>query len=197
MKKGVFGKKQLTLAVMAVALCGAVWLNMEYSASGGGFSEETEPTASYLGQAQFVNGQVSDELKETSGNVQGDYFETTRRERNEAREAAIDELEDTVSDAKINDEVKKAAVEKLTALTTRMDTEASIEALLKAIKITNYSDSKAFANEYTESYIGKDSSLEGIDTYAGVTYSSRAFKDAISDAFVGLNMAIASEKEGK
>ncbi|MBE6767135.1 MAG: SpoIIIAH-like family protein [Clostridia bacterium] len=132
MKKGVFGKKQLTLAVMAVALCGAVWLNMEYSASGGGFSEETEPTASYLGQAQFVNGQVSDELKETSGNVQGDYFETTRRERNEAREAAIDELEDTVSDAKISDEVKKAAVEKLTALTTRMDTEASIEALLKA-----------------------------------------------------------------
>jgi len=68
---------------------------------------------------------------------------------------------------------------------------------IKAIKITNYSDSKAFANEYTESYIGKDSSLEGIDTYAGVTYSSRAFKDAISDAFVGLNMAIASEKEGK
>ena len=132
MKKGVFGKKQLTLAVMAVALCGAVWLNMEYSATGGGFSEEAEPTASYLGQAQFVDGPADNETVSTSGKVEQDYFTAARKERNDTRRAAIDELEDTASDAKLTDEVKKAAVEKLTVLTTRMDNEASIESLLKA-----------------------------------------------------------------
>ncbi|MBQ8550870.1 MAG: SpoIIIAH-like family protein [Clostridia bacterium] len=134
MKKGkVFGKKQLTLAVMAVALCGAVWLNMEYSASGGAFSgDDSEPTASYLGQAQFVDGSVDGETVETSGKLETDYFAKNRKERNETRNEAIDELEDTVADAKVKDEVKKAAVEKLAAFTTRMDAEASIESLLKA-----------------------------------------------------------------
>lgn len=135
MKKGkVFGKKQLTLAVMAVALCGAVWLNMEYSASGGGFmaDDDTEPTASYLGQAQFVDGDAEEDSVATSGNVGGDYFEKIREERNETRSEAIDELEDTAADAKLSADVKKAAVDKLAALTARMDTEASIEALLKA-----------------------------------------------------------------
>ncbi len=37
-----------------------------------------------------------------------------------------------VKDAKVKDSVKTAAVEKLTVLTTRSDTEASIETLLKA-----------------------------------------------------------------
>ncbi len=128
MKKGkVFGKKQLTLAIMAVALAGAVWLNMEYSASGGGFTDDTKETASYLGQAQFVGAKPSSDVSTTA-----DYFEKNRKERNETRSAAIDELEDTASDAKIKDDVKKAAVEKLAALTARMDTEASIESLLKA-----------------------------------------------------------------
>ncbi len=135
MKKGkVFGKKQLTLAVMALALCGAVWLNMEYSASGGGFiaDDDTEPTASYLGQAQFVDGDADDETVETSGSAKGDYFDEIRKERNETREEAIDELEDTAADAKLSADVKKAAIDKLAVLTSRMDTEASIEALLKA-----------------------------------------------------------------
>ncbi len=127
MKKGkVFGKKQLTLAVMAIALCGAVWLNMEYSA-GSGIKDETEPTASYLGQAQYVNGSVENAEKDNT-----DYFEKIRKERNEKRSEAIDELEDTIADAKIGNDVKKSAVDKLAELTARMDTEASIEALLKA-----------------------------------------------------------------
>lgn len=135
MKKGkVFGKKQLTLAVMAVALCGAVWLNMEYSAAGGGFTAEddSEPTASYLGQAQFVDGDGEENAVSVSGSANGDYFAAIRTERNEARDKAIDELEDTAADAKLSSDIKKSAVEKLAALTARIDTEASIEALLKA-----------------------------------------------------------------
>ncbi len=67
--------------------------------------------------------------------------------------------------------------------------------VIKGIKITNYTESKELPKSYTQSYVGKDSKLENIDTYAGVTYSSRAYKDAISDAFVGLDIVLENEKE--
>lgn len=137
MKKGkVFGKKQVALAVMTVALAGAVWLNMKYSADGGGFaagSSDTEPTASYLGEATFVNGNASEETAQTSAKAEAeDYFSKTRNERNNTRKEALEELKETISDAKVKDAVKTAAVEKQTELSTRMDTEVSIETLLKA-----------------------------------------------------------------
>ncbi len=135
MKKGkVFGKKQVALAVMTVALAGAVWLNMKYSADGSGFaasSSDTEPTASYLGEATFVNGNASEEAAQTSAKAE-DYFLKTRNERNNTRKEALEELKETISDAKVKDAVKTAAVEKQTELSTRMDTEVSIETLLKA-----------------------------------------------------------------
>ncbi len=137
MKKGkVFSKKHIALAVMVVALAGAVWLNMKYSASEGGFNitdGDSEQTASYLGEATYVDSDISSESVETSAKVEKeDYFETARKERNKTRSEAISELEETVSDAKVKDAVKTAAVEKLSVLTSRMDTEASIETLLKA-----------------------------------------------------------------
>ncbi len=136
MKKGkVFGKKQITLALMVVALAGAVWLNMKYSVSGnlGVKDDSSTPTASYLGQAQYVNGEQDGDVLETAGKAEsGDYFEQTRDERNSKREDALEELEETAADAKLSDEVKAAAVEKIATITTRIDSEASIEALLKA-----------------------------------------------------------------
>ena len=135
MKKGkVFGKKQITLALMVVALGGAVWLNMKYSASGNlGINDSSTPTASYLGQAQYVNGEQEGDVVETAGKAEsGDYFEETRDERNSTRKDALEDLEETAADAKLSDEVKAAAVEKIATLTTRIDSEASIEALLKA-----------------------------------------------------------------
>ncbi len=60
------------------------------------------------------------------------------------------------------------------------------EGAITGIEITNYSETKDFG-KYPESYIGKDSSLEGVDLFAGVTYSSKAFKDAVADAFAALS----------
>jgi len=51
--------------------------------------------------------------------------------------------------------------------------------------VTNYSETKDFG-DYPESFAGKDSSLEGVDVVAGVTYSSNAFKDAVKDAFAAV-----------
>lgn len=135
MKKGkVFGKKQILLAGMVVALAGAVWLNMEYSGGNGiGTAESSSLTASYLGQAQYVNSSIGGETVETAAKAEStDTFEKNRKERNSTRKEAIEQLEDTISDAKIGDDVKIEAVAKMTELTARMDSEASIESLLKA-----------------------------------------------------------------
>ena len=60
------------------------------------------------------------------------------------------------------------------------------EGKITGIEITNYSETKDFG-KYPEDYIGKDSSLEGVDLFAGVTYSSKAFKEAVADAFAALS----------
>lgn len=51
------------------------------------------------------------------------------------------------------------------------------------VTLTSYAESKDFGAEYPQTYVGADSALGGIDTVAGVTYSSTAFKNAITDAF--------------
>lgn len=58
----------------------------------------------------------------------------------------------------------------------------SAENKIAGIAITNYSETKDFGS-YPESFIGKDSALEGVDVTAGVTYSSEAFKSAVKDVF--------------
>ncbi len=67
--------------------------------------------------------------------------------------------------------------------------------LIKNIQITAYSDSKALPEAYPSTYIGKDATLAGTDLVSGVTYSSRAFKEAILDAFTALNIVSATAKE--
>lgn len=61
------------------------------------------------------------------------------------------------------------------------------DGVIKGVKITSYSDSKPLGEDYPKSFVGKDASLTGVDIVAGVTYSSNAFKGAISDAFTALN----------
>ena len=60
MKKGkVIGKSHIALAVMVVALAGAVWLNMRYSNEEG--KDTSNSSSKYLGQAEYVNGEVEGE----------------------------------------------------------------------------------------------------------------------------------------
>lgn len=60
------------------------------------------------------------------------------------------------------------------------------EGTITGITLTGYYESKDFGADYPQTYIGADSALNGVDTVAGVTYSSSAFKDAVSDAFAVL-----------
>lgn len=65
------------------------------------------------------------------------------------------------------------------------------------VLLTGYYESKDFGADYPATYIGQDSALGGVDTVAGTTFSSTAFKNAIADAFTVLvnnNLVAAGEK---
>ncbi|MBQ7123961.1 MAG: FMN-binding protein [Oscillospiraceae bacterium] len=65
------------------------------------------------------------------------------------------------------------------------------------VLLTGYYESKDFGADYPATYIGQDSALGGVDTVAGTTFSSTAFKDAITDAFnvlISNNLVAAGQK---
>ena len=65
------------------------------------------------------------------------------------------------------------------------------------VLLTGYYESKDFGADYPSTYIGQDSALGGVDIVAGTTFSSTAFKDAITDAFNVLienNLVAAGQK---
>ena len=64
-------------------------------------------------------------------------------------------------------------------------------------EITAYPDTKDLGAEYPVSYVGQDSTLAGVTLVSGATYSSKAFRGAVEDAFavlVGNNLMAAAEK---
>lgn len=56
------------------------------------------------------------------------------------------------------------------------------EGKICGINLVSHSESLIFGADYPATYIGKDSALTGVELYAGSTFSSTAFKNAVSDA---------------
>lgn len=129
MKKGkVFGKSQIALAVMIIALAGAIWLNMSYSKDSKEAANDTP--SKYLGQAEYVNNEQSGE--EGSSDPVTLYFQRLRSDRLNAREDAIAVIEETLESTDLSDANKKAAVDRAAELASRTEKEAAIETLLRA-----------------------------------------------------------------
>lgn len=63
----------------------------------------------------------------------------------------------------------------------------SAEGKIIKMNVTNYQETKPVGNDFYASFDGKDSSLTGVDTVAGVTYSSTAIKQAVADVFAALD----------
>lgn len=62
------------------------------------------------------------------------------------------------------------------------------DGIIKGVEITAYYESKDFGVDYPKSFIGKDKNLSDIDTFSGVTYSSKAFISAINNAFSAIEL---------
>lgn len=61
---------------------------------------------------------------------------------------------------------------------------------IKGITLTSYQESKDFGRDtYPQNYVGMNGeTYEGVDSFAGVTYSSKALKKAIGDAFAVIDI---------
>ncbi len=125
MKKGkVLGKSQITVALMLVALGGAIWLNTKYLPS----------DTKYLGAASYVSTSSGEKAVETAAKAESDadYFTMSKTERKKAREDAIELIEETLDNDNLKAEDKKSALAKIEEIAARLEQENSIETLLKA-----------------------------------------------------------------
>lgn len=118
-KSIVFGKRQMVLALLAVVLAGAVYLNWRV----GGSAQVSDVSSQVsLGDAQFVNAQANNSA----------YFTAARTERQTARADSMAELKEIAENKSVDEDARKEASEKSLALASAADTEASIESLIKA-----------------------------------------------------------------
>ena len=126
MKKGkVFGKGQIAVFGMVLALAAAVWLNVKYSGNN-----------KFLGDVSYVsNKSTSSKTAQTSAKVKEkstDYFETAIKERDEAYEKAEDLIKETLKSSNLSESEKQEANENLNKLSNRIATEQNAETILKA-----------------------------------------------------------------
>lgn len=125
MKKGkVFGKHHVVLALMVLALCAAVWLNMKFSS-----------TEKYLGEATLVSNSeiASGEAVQTAAKADSeDYFEKAKKDRQKALDEAQEIVEETLKSANATDSERETALKTTSDIAKRVEKANNIETLLKA-----------------------------------------------------------------
>lgn len=125
MKKGkVLGKGQIAVGFMVVALAAAVWLNTKYLPS----------STKYLGEASYVSNTASEEdvAMTSAKESKDDYFETAKKEREDARKEATETIEETLKSADVAQKDKASALAKIEEIGSRIEKEANTETLLKS-----------------------------------------------------------------
>ena len=157
-----YGKRQLILASLVLALGAAVYLNWQFAGTGVAVDgESSSETSSALGAAQLVNNNyvetVSDGVESASGEVSGQEVEPTQGEvseaaeklsdarmtRQTARDEAVELLEDILNDAESDSAVKEAAVSEASAIAQNILKETNIESLVAA---KGFSECVAYIN---------------------------------------------------
>ena len=163
-----YGKRQLILASLVLALGAAVYLNWQFAGTGVQVEESSAETSSALGAAQLVNNNyvetVSDGVESTAGEVSEPDAEATQGEASEAaapaaeklsdarmmrqtaRDEAVEMLEDILNDAEAGSAVKEAAVSEASAIAQNNLKETNIESLVAA---KGFSECVAYINDNT------------------------------------------------
>lgn len=140
-----FGKRQLVLAALVVALGAAVYLNWQFTGDNQLVAAGTDVSEKTVGEAQLVNASAqsassgeesapadSGSQDPAEGKTAEEYFSETRLSRQKARDEAVELLEDTLQDAKTSEEAKKEAVSQAAVIAQNVLQENNIENLVKA-----------------------------------------------------------------
>ncbi len=127
------GKKQILMAVLVVALGVAVYLNYYFASANPittGPDAQTGTTDKNLGDSQFVN--AGTDTQDPAPTEPANYFDSARQNRENARQEALDIIQDMIQDVKVSDEVQAEALEKVAAITQAIEQENAIEDLIRA-----------------------------------------------------------------
>ena len=143
-----FGKRQLVLAALVLALGAAVYINWQFTDNENLMATNTVTSTKELGEAAYVNNEITSQTtttttgsettqnQSTTGTGQAssseDYFNQAQLARQTSRDEAMDLLKEIIESAKSSDQAKATAVEQAAAISKNIEQEANIENLLKA-----------------------------------------------------------------
>lgn len=145
--KRFFGKKQVMLATLAVALGMAVYLNYYFAQHDTGPDKSTgetpaasstaSTTGGHLGDSQYVSASTTPQEETTPTEAESKegelpYFRQARVNREEARKEALEILQDLANDVKSSQAVIDDATRKIAAVAQAVEQESKIESLVKA-----------------------------------------------------------------
>lgn len=153
-----FGKRQLVLAALVVALGAAVYLNWQFAGDPGlPATDAVTSSGGSLGEAQYVNnpqdsslpenGDISSEPEDAQTELSttaGEYFAQTRLSRQQARDEATELLTEVLESAKSDTSARSEAVQKAAVVADNIQKESNIENLIKA---KGFAECVAFINE--------------------------------------------------
>lgn len=147
-----FGKRQLVIAALVVALGAAVYLNWQFSGTEPvTVADSSSETTKQLGQTTYVNtdGYTSSEQSENTSDgstvetavsanesslsgEQREYFADERVKRSQSQEKAIESLSDIIESASSSESAKQEAVKSAEKLALAIKAEGDIEAEIKS-----------------------------------------------------------------
>lgn len=130
-----FGKKQVLLGTLVVALGVAVYLNYYFAEQPTGQPDPDAPTT----QSTASDNNLGDAMNVNSSQVDtaAAYFKQARENREDAREEATELVKEVMKDVKVTDEQLQTATEQLTAMAKAIEQESKIEELIKAKGFTD------------------------------------------------------------
>mgnify|MGYP004673990187 CR=1 FL=1 len=147
-------KRNAVIVAIVLFVGAAVYLNWSYNrtetADG---TADAENSAKILGQASLVNGEETDDAlltgggrEETDGGAAAEtgYFATARLNRQQARDSALELLQEAAGDEKAEQTVVDEANASIQTMADATVTEAQIENLITA---KGYTDCVAFLGE--------------------------------------------------
>lgn len=142
-----FGKKQLVLASLVLALGAAVYLNWQFAGTNRLPVGDSSSESSQLGAAQLVNNAyvetVNDDMDQegSAESTSGDALSQARVNRQNSRDEAIELLNGVLEDVESDSAAKQQAVEQASAIAQNILEESNVESLLEA---KGYTDCVAY-----------------------------------------------------
>ncbi len=145
----VLKRKQIVVAVLAVLVGVAGYINISREKTVSTEAEDVETGADYLGQAQLVDSESVT-----------DYFAQARIDREAGRGKSIETFNALISNEDADPETRETAQQGVLALAQNTETETAVENLIRA---KGFEDAVCYINNGSANVVVKAESIDSSD----------------------------------